>query len=291
MRPVIVKFLNELFNTQVFNWLVPDLALIYSGAVFICIIVYVRRSNSKGLSEYYSWGAALLGSFAGIIGVRLWYLLLNLDLVFQQPSILFELNGSTISFGGYIFGMLGFVSYLKIKNQDVFRHLDAAASILGLGIVVGRIGCFFNGDDFGTITQAAWGVRFPPGSYPFVDQVNNGLINFMASNSLPVHPVQLYLSLNGLALFLLSSYIFKNYRFHPGFLFFLFWFLYGVTRFCLEFFRGDYPENIFGILTSGQMMCLFLLLASLAILLLKFSYKFMSIEQWQAAKQLKSDKL
>ena len=213
-----------------------------------------------------------MGSFAGIIGVRLLYLLLNIKLVFQQPSILLELNGSTISFGGYFFGTIAFVAYLKFKNQNWISHLDAAASVLGLGIMIGRISCFLNGDDYGTITKAAWGVSYPPGSFAFADQVNKGLINLTANQSLPLHPVQLYLSLNGLVLFLICSYIYKKYNYHAGFLFSLFWLLYGLTRFCLEFFRGDYPEKIFGFLTSGQVMC-FMVFITTSLLFLRFRFK------------------
>ncbi len=277
MRPVIIKFLNEKFNTGIFSWLVPELAVIYSGAMLVCLIIYVRRSKAKGLSEYYAWGAAIVGSFAGIIGVRLLYLLLNIKLVFQQPSILLELNGSTISFGGYFFGAIIFVIYLKLKNEDWLSHLDIASSVLGLGIMIGRISCFLNGDDYGTITNAAWGVRYPPGSYPFTDHVNKGLINLTANNSLPLHPVQLYLSLNGLVLFLICSFIFKKYNYRAGFLFILFWLLYGITRFCLEFFRGDYPGKIFGFLTSGQVMCIMVFITS-SFLLLRFRYNVIPAE-------------
>ena len=92
MRPVIVKFLNEVFKTNVFNWLVPELAVLYSGTIFICLLIFVRRVKLKGLSEYHAWGVGIFSCLAGIIGVRLWYLLLNIDIVFQQPSVLLELQ-------------------------------------------------------------------------------------------------------------------------------------------------------------------------------------------------------
>jgi len=267
MRPVIVRALNEWFGTNVFSWLVPDLALVYTTAIAVCLWVFIRRAKSEGLSEYHALGAALCGSLSGILGVRIWYLVANLGAVFQNPSMLLELNGPTVSFGGYILGAIGFATYLKLNKQETLRYLDISASCLGLGPMVARWACFLNGDDYGSVSHVPWAVSYPPGSYPFVDHVNRGLINVMADRSLPVHPVQLYLSAKGLLLFVICSWLWKRHRLPAGNLFIIFWLLYGLLRFTLEYFRGDQQEVIFGYFTTGQVVCLMIAVVSTLFLL------------------------
>jgi phosphatidylglycerol:prolipoprotein diacylglycerol transferase len=55
--------------------------------------------------------------------------------------------------------------------------LSAATPALALGHLLGRIGCFLVGDDYGRPTSLPWGVAFPEGLPP---------------TSVPVHPTQLY---------------------------------------------------------------------------------------------------
>ena len=66
------------------------------------------------------------------------------------------------------------------------------APTVGLGIGLGRIGCFLNGCCFGTPTDLPWGVTFPEGSIP----------DYIFHNQ-AIHPAQLYSSLYGFALFFL----------------------------------------------------------------------------------------
>ncbi len=266
MRPVIVNALNGYFGTGLFTWLVPDLPVVYAAAILVCTLIFVKRAKEAGLQEYHAWGAALSGTIAGIVGVRLWYLLANFDRVLREPSMVWDLNGPTVSFGGYLFGAAAFAGYLLWKRQDLPGYLDAAGSCLGLGPMIGRWACYLNGDDFGTLSSLPWAVRYPPGSYPFVDHVNRGYINLTADSSFPVHPVQLYLSLSGLLLFFICTWLWKQRRFRPGAVFGIFWLLYSFTRFLLEFFRGDYDVKYLAVFTPGQIACVVIFGAALLAL-------------------------
>jgi phosphatidylglycerol:prolipoprotein diacylglycerol transferase len=146
--------------------------------------------------------------------------------------------------------------------MSVWKYLDVAASVLGIGPMIGRMACFLNGDDYGKLSHVPWAVHFPHGSYPFLDHVSKGLISPLEDWSLAVHPVQLYGCLKGLLLFLLFSYLWKKDVFKPGVLFFLFWIVYAMARFTLEFFRGDEDRGWVGPLSTGQFMSLTLLVGS-----------------------------
>jgi membrane protease YdiL (CAAX protease family) len=121
---------------------------------------------------------------------------------------------------------------------------------------VTRAGCFLDGCDFGTVTDSWTGVRFPPGSPAFEQHVESGLIPMTATASLAVHPVQLYLSLNGLVLAAVATVWVGSRRSRPGEAFFLYWGLYALTRFALEFLRGDAGRGFIGPLSTSQAISL-----------------------------------
>jgi phosphatidylglycerol:prolipoprotein diacylglycerol transferase len=263
VRPRLVAFLNETFGTQVFDWLVPVPAVMYALAMLAVLLVFVRRSRAAGLLQYHALGSAIWAMVGGLVGARLLFLLLRLDRVIDDPSVIWDLAGSTISWGAYFGGGLGFVLYFARQREVIWPYADAVASALGLGPFIARFACFLNGDDFGTLSGLPWAVTYPEGSYPYASHVTLGLIGPSASHSLSVHPVQLYLALNGLALFVLFSWLWRRRQFRPGALFFLYWVAYGMTRFGLEFFRGDLNRKFVGGFPDAQLVALVIALASI----------------------------
>ena len=92
-------------------------------------------------------------------------------------------------------GLIGIIisSYLfsKKNNQDIFIFLDLVSIVAPIGIFLGRISNFINGELVGKVTNSNWGVLFP--SYD--DKLR--------------HPSQLYEAfLEGVILFILMNLIF-----------------------------------------------------------------------------------
>jgi phosphatidylglycerol:prolipoprotein diacylglycerol transferase len=120
----------------------------------------------------------------------------------------------------------------------VLAYSDAGMPALALGYSIGRIGCFLNGDDYGTLTNVPWAVVYPPSTPAYSDHMARGWINSGAPSSLPIHPVQLYASALGLGLFLLLA-LWRPRKVGSRFCAFLI--VYGIARFCFEqWFRGDF---------------------------------------------------
>ena len=65
------------------------------------------------------------------------------------------------------------------------------------------------------MASVPWGVRFPVGSYPFEAHLRADFIPTDAALSMPVHPVQLYLALNALLLFVATSAVWRRWRDRP----------------------------------------------------------------------------
>jgi len=232
----------------------------------VFIITFYKRCNSFLLDKEHALNMIVWAFITAIIGARLFFVLQHIPDFIQNPALLLKLNGGTVSFGVYMGGIFGFVLYNKYYGLPIGRYLDIAASIMGLAIAIGRIGCFLVGDDFGTLTNVPWAVRFPQNSFSFRCHVQQGLIEPDALFDLPVHPVQLYESMSGLFLFILFSMLLKRQLFKPGVLFFMFWICYSVSRFLIEFYRGDADRGFIGPFSTGQLMSLIFIFISIICL-------------------------
>lgn len=254
MRPVIVETLNSHFHTEIFNWLIPQGSLLYGIACVVCSFIFINRVGALGLSRPYAFWSGIWAIAFGLIGSRIYWLLQHINDTIKTPALIW--TGGTGSFGGYIGGILGFILSLKLYRESILKYMDVAASTIGLGIFIARWSCFLEGCCFGKICSLPWAVKFPKGSLPYNAQLSEGLIMPNASVSLPVHPVQIYDSLNGLLLFVLVSYFWRRLKIHPGATFFLFWLTFCVTRFGIEFLRGDKVRGFIGPFSIPQIFCL-----------------------------------
>jgi phosphatidylglycerol:prolipoprotein diacylglycerol transferase len=104
-------------------------------------------------------------------------------------------------------------------------------------------------------------VRFPRDSPPWLAERAQDLIPRDAPASLPLHPTQLYASLDGLVLLgLLSAYY--PLRRRDGEVIGLLMLTYPVSRFLIERLRND-ESALIGSLTVAQVVSLLLLLAGM----------------------------
>jgi len=272
MRPRIVEFLNDLFQTHFFTYIVPGSVFIYALMLSVLIVLFLKRCARVGLSRYHGAGIALWGSVGAIVGARLFDILQHLRDVVSNPATLLDLNGGLVSFGGYVGGVLAILLYGKYHTIALWSYTDTLASVTGLGPFIGRISCLFNGDDYGSLTTVPWAIKYPKGSFPFIDHLNQGLVDPFQNLSLAVHPVQLYESIAGLFLFLLFTIIWQKNVLKPGALSLLFWVAYGLFRFVIEFYRGDQNRGWVGPLSFGQFMSI--LIVGTSLILIAYRYQF-----------------
>ncbi|RMG21595.1 MAG: hypothetical protein D6732_27045 [Methanobacteriota archaeon] len=240
MRPRLVIFFNELFGSQIFDWIIPTPNQMYAIAFLVFAVVFYSRGKNAGFSPHVLLMGLVFGGAGAFLGAKVFYILLHLESYLIRPEHIFAAGGS-VSFGAYLGGMLSVMLYLRYIQTPVMPFLDFSVTILPLATALGRWSCFLNGDDFGKLTNRFWGVCYPRGSYPFSEQVARGVLSYQEHLSLPVHPNQLYLSLNALVLFFLMGWIYRHTRDRPGITFLLYGLLYGSSRFLLEFFREGSP--------------------------------------------------
>jgi len=170
----------------------------------------------------------------------------------------------------YLGAPIGIALYTHFAKLDAWKLWDVAASSAALGPAIGRLGCFLAGDDFGKMSDASWAVSFPPGSLVSQAHASAGLIANANTASLPVHPYQLYLAVNGLAVFFIVSAVWRRHRDRPGLTLAWFFVLYGLTRFAWGFLRDPAAGGAANFwLSNSQIMSAVLFLAGLSILFVR----------------------
>ncbi|MFH1577611.1 MAG: prolipoprotein diacylglyceryl transferase [Candidatus Omnitrophota bacterium] len=219
--------------------------LMVAFAIGMAAFLLTRQAKKQGFNPELIYNLCFIAFFSGIIGARILYIILNFDYYLDNPFEVFMLNrGGLVWFGGFILASLSCVIYLKHKQLDIYKILDLAIPYVALGQAIGRIGCFLNGCCFG-------------------NEVLRGGLYF------PVHhrtliPVQLYSSL-----FLLGIYItlriLQGRTQRKGEIFYFYIFLYSLTRFFVEFIRGDSGIFILG-LSVFQVISIVLFIFSLVML-------------------------
>lgn len=237
--------------------------LVAFAVVYLLLAYRIKRREIKFttdmMQDYMVW--AMIGL---IVGGRLGYALFyNFSYYMSHPLEIimpfdfsngFRFVGlSGMSYHGGLIGVLLVTIYFCRKRQiNWWQFGDWLCAAAPLGYMFGRFGNFLNGELWGRVTTAPWGMYFP----------------MDATGSLR-HPSQLYEALfEGLFLFVVLWGLRKRSPF-DGFLIGLYVFGYGLVRFIIEFFREPdaHLGFVLGFNTMGQVLCTLMMLAGIAVML------------------------
>jgi phosphatidylglycerol---prolipoprotein diacylglyceryl transferase len=182
-----------------------------------------------------------------IVGARVLYVLITKEPNGAHPPLIdpsmltHGLDGLSFH-GGLIGGFLTGGMYLYLTKSNFLRVIDAMAPAIAIGYAITRIGCFLNGCCYGAGCNLPWGIP--------VTNLHDHLTR---------HPVQLYASLMGLAMFGILLLLARGKSMgRAGRLFMVFLVLEGIERFVMEIYRQRDPSD-HGFLTSAQAFSLVLL--------------------------------
>jgi len=266
LRPLIIERLTD----AGFGWLVgliPTAGFLYVTLFVVLVGLFVKRSVDTLIPSAAALEAVFAGAVGAVVGHRLYFLVISGDIVRAQLSDWPRLALGTASWGAYAGGIAGITIYgLLSARGATLPMLDVSGSCAGLGDVIGRMACLMAGDDFGKVATVPWAIRFPAGSFPHTAHVESDLLDPAASLSLPVHPFQIYMTLNGLLVFLILTMVWRRERARPGRTFAAFLLVYGGTRFWWEFLR--HPDaGATGALSDSQWACVVFVVAGALMLL------------------------
>ena len=185
-----------------------------------------------------------------IIGGRIGYIIFyNLEYYSANFLEIFKVWRGGMSFHGGLLGVIvSIFLFAKKTNNNFFKFSDIIACVAPIGIFLGRLANFINGELYGKISTAPWAVIFPN-----VD-------------SMPRHPSQLYEAiLEGVILFIIINYLAlkKELIYKTGFISAFFLIVYSFLRIFSELFRE--PDIQLGLLFNNFSMGTFLSLLTIII--------------------------
>ncbi len=239
-----------------------------------------------------------------LIGARLGSTLIydRTGIYLHKPWLIFwpfDGNGNYTGFagmsyhGGFIGGLLGMIVWCKRHKQPVMRWIDAMVCCIPLGYTFGRLGNFLNGELYGRVTTAPWGMVFPAAetfssSLQWVQDMAAKIgmdISSLRLVNLPRHPSQLYEAFfEGIVLWTIIWLIRKHKKF-DGLLAGVYTSGYGIFRFFIEYFRepdeeigfifGDKTANIYENVSltnfsTGQLLCFIMILGGILLALIGY---------------------
>jgi phosphatidylglycerol---prolipoprotein diacylglyceryl transferase len=196
-----------------------------------------------------------------LVGGRLGYMLLyDLPEFLQNPLLFFRVDkGGMASHGGFVGVVLALVWFARKQQCGFWRLGDVVATVGPLGLMLGRIANFINGELWGRVTHVSWAVIFP-NSPPGYSEI------LKAYGPEPRHPSQLYAAfLEGGLLLAYLQWRFWRTRPPAGQIGGECLLGYGCVRIFGELFRAPDASLLLG-LTRGQFYSIFFILAGIVII-------------------------
>ncbi len=227
-------------------------------STFLLVRHQIKKYKLHDLEQHYeNLNSILIISL--IIGGRVGYVLFyNFSYYLEHPLEIAQIWHGGMSFHGALLGViLGGYLFCRRHRLNFFKIADIYVVTIPIGLGLGRIGNFINGELYGRVTDVPWGMIFPAGGPQ------------------PRHPSQLYESfLEGLLLFVILWKI-KDFqhekKWASGVMLSHFLILYGLFRMFIELFRQ--PDSQIGFLvasiTMGQILSLLMIFMGIILLLIR----------------------
>jgi phosphatidylglycerol:prolipoprotein diacylglycerol transferase len=264
-----------------------------------------RKENKDWDFNFFS-DLLLWGMIAGVVGARLLFVMSDLPHFLSDPLSIFYIHqGGLVYYGALLGGWLAMLWYARRNRVRLIKFHDLIITSVPLGHAFGRMGCFLNGCCYGKLHDGLCGVTYPltssagethywaglignetvfaqMGHYlrgnftdgEFLSALRNnvaaGRATWAEIRSAPVHPVQLYESAFNICLYIFLVWAYRH-RKRDGMIIGLYFLIYPVGRFMLEFFRGD-ERTYAGGLSVAQWIGLALLAIGMGFLTWSFRH-------------------
>ena len=210
---------------------------------------YLRVKDFDDFIPYLVIGIILGGRIGYVLIYNINYYLINLNEIF------YVWEGGMSFHGGLIGTIVATIFFTNKKKINLFNYLDIIACVAPIGLFLGRISNFINGELYGKATNLPWGVIFP----------NVG--------TFARHPSQIYEAiLEGIVLFILINFfaLKKHLLLKAGYVSGLFLIFYSIARIIGENFRepDKHLGYFFNYFSMGVMLSFITFLAGCLIIFL-----------------------
>ncbi len=241
--------------------------LMVALGILVATLVSKKLAEKEGLDGEIILDYVLYAVVAGILGARVWEIIFSWSNFENNPLSALEFwNGGLSIQGGVAAGLIVTLWFVRRHKLNFWQFADVLAPGLILGQAIGRIGCFLNGDAYGIPANSWFGVVYKPGTPAF-----------NAFGAVPLIPAELMEAAGDLLIFGLLIFLLKHRPFR-GFVALMYFALYSLLRFTLEFWRADSLLIAPG-LKAAQISSLLILAGACILIVYKYMLKSKSLRQ------------
>jgi phosphatidylglycerol:prolipoprotein diacylglycerol transferase len=218
----------------------------------------MRRARRWGLDPNRVLDLGIYIIIAALVGAKLLLLVVDFEQFSRSTADLLSLARSGgVFYGGLILAVGVAFWYIARHRMPFWTTCDVFAPAIALGHVTGRLGCLAAGCCYGRPTDLPWGITF---TNPLA------AANVGTPLGIPLHPTQIYEA--GAELLILVFLLATERRGRPfaGRTFWSYMFLYAISRYIVEIYRGDPRGTVFDLFSTSQFISLLLAPLSLAML-------------------------
>ena len=256
MLPRLVDFGSFEILGRSFHPVLHTYGILMFAGFLVGLWVAAKRAPRYGIQPQSIYDLGLWLVIGALVGAKVLLILLD-------PARFLANPGGFITAGGVFFGgLLGAVGatiwFCRKRGIPVWNCGDLMAPSIACGHGIGRLGCFAAGCCYGTPADGLPSVTFT--------DVHAHSVTGVPLN-VELHPTQLYEAGLEFALFFFLLWLAPRRKF-TGQLFVTWGILYGVSRFIIEFLRGD-PRGFVldGLLSTSQFVGIWIVAAALISLL------------------------
>ena len=218
----------------------------------------ITRAKRRGLNANRVLDLGIYIIIAALVGAKLLLLIVDFDTYWKDPRQLLTLVQSAgVFYGGLILAVAVAFWYILKHGLPLWTTCDVFAPAIALGHVTGRLGCLAAGCCYGKPTDVPWAIVF----------TNPLAANQGTPLGIALHPTQLYEAGAELLILGLLLATERRGRPFPGRTFWAYMFLYAVSRYVIEIYRGD-PRGVVPYLGISTSQFISLILGPLSLIML-----------------------
>jgi phosphatidylglycerol:prolipoprotein diacylglycerol transferase len=232
--------------------------VLLAAAYLLGLGMAVRRARAAGLDGNRVLDLGIWVIIAALVGAKALLFVVDFEhFTSSWSEFTTLLRSGGVFYGGLIAAVLVCIYQLRKHRLPLWQSGDLFAPGIALGYMVGRLGCLLAGCCYGRPTDVAWAVTFTDPAANF---------NVGTPLNTPLHPTQVYEALAGLVMLVVLLVLERRSRHFPGRTFWTFVLMYSVSRFFIEFYRGDDRGLVFDMVSTSQAISIVLAPLSLFML-------------------------
>jgi phosphatidylglycerol:prolipoprotein diacylglycerol transferase len=232
--------------------------LLLAAAYLLGLQFALMRAKTRGLDPNRVMDLGIWIIVSALVGAKLMLLVVERDKFGWSAADLMNLFRSAgVFYGGLIAAVVVALWYLWRHRMPVWTVTDVFAPGIALGHVTGRLGCLAAGCCYGKPTDMPWAIVF---SNPLA------AANVGTPLGIPLHPTQIYEAGASLVILVALLATERRGRRFAGRTFWSYMFLYAVSRYIIEIYRGDPRGTVLGVFSTSQFISV--VLAPLSLLML-----------------------